>query len=191
MDGPWRHAQWNNLVTKRQAAFYLVAQELPAPENHLGRVTWMSVFSPILLHVNFPTSKIFYLAGPELGRVVFLQDPQGICSHDENQPCHLLGDRFPKKLLDHLSETWGWVEGDDLRRRDRGGHVCRVRGFWRVFCMRGGMHEKLNWVKVEWKKESPLDASNIFGVIETRLDFWCLLGPFINCRCAKPQMTNF
>ena len=90
MDGPWRHAQWNNLVTKRQAAFYLVAQELPAQENHLGRVMWMSFFFPILLHVNFPTSKIFYLAGPELGWVVFLQDPQGICSHDETQPCQLI-----------------------------------------------------------------------------------------------------
>ena len=84
VDGPWRHAQWNDLVTKRQAAFYLAVQELPAQENHLERVMWMSFFFPNTTSCQLPHLKNLLFSWSGIGQVVFLQDPQGICSHDEN-----------------------------------------------------------------------------------------------------------
>ena len=100
MDRSWRHAQWNNLVTKRQAAFYLVVHECPGHENHLEELCECHVF-PNTTSRQLPHLKNLLFGWSGIGQVVFLQDPQGICSHDENEPCQLTQPVF----TDHLPST--------------------------------------------------------------------------------------
>lgn len=102
----------------------------------------------------------------------------GKCSIWLEQSCHTLDDRkLPKNSFQRCR---GWAEWGDLEKGVVGGQVCGVREIWRIFCMRWGIEEKLNWKKIfGMKKESPSNASNIFRVIETRLDFWCLSRSFI------------
>lgn len=86
----------------------------------------------------------------------------------------------PRTCWFHFSGVWGWAAWDDLMNGDGEGQVCGGREIRRIFCMRWGIEEKLNREKVFGReKESPSNASNIFRVIETRLDFWCLSGSFI------------
>lgn len=81
---------------------------------------------------------------------------------------------------------------DDLEKGVVGGQVCGVRERWRIFCMKWGIEEKLNWEKIfGMKKESPSNASNIFRVIETRLDFWCLSGSFITADGPNHKRQTF
>lgn len=106
------------------------------------------------------------------------------------EPCHTLDDRrLPKNSFQSCRGRAGW---DDLEKGDVGGQVCGVREIWRIFCMRWEIEEKLNWEKIfGMKKESPSNASNIFRVIETRLDFWCLSGSFITADGPNHKRQTF